>query len=47
MAEDFASMPLYQFSDMVAQSTAITPTLTYLGQAGGAFWNANEWVYQQ
>jgi peptide/nickel transport system substrate-binding protein len=47
MAKDFASMPLYQFSDMVAQSNAITPTLTYLGQAGGALWNANEWVYKQ
>lgn len=47
MAKDFASLPLYQFSDMVAQSTAITPTLTYLGTGGGAVWNANEWVYQQ
>jgi peptide/nickel transport system substrate-binding protein len=47
MAKDFASLPLYQFSDMVAQSTSITPTLTYLGTGGGAVWNANEWVYQQ
>ncbi len=47
MAKDYASMPLYQFSDMVAQTSTITPTLTYLGQAGGALWNANEWVYQQ
>jgi hypothetical protein len=47
MSKDFASLPLYQLSDMVAQSTTITPTLTYLGASGGALWNANEWVYQQ
>jgi len=47
MAEDYASLPLYQFSDMVAQSTAITPTLSYLGSGGGALWNAFEWVYKQ
>jgi peptide/nickel transport system substrate-binding protein len=47
MAADFASLPTYQFSDMVAQSDAITPDLSYYGQAGGALWNAYEWVYQQ
>ena len=47
MAEDYASLPLYQFSDMVAQSTAVTPTLSYLGSGGGALWNAFEWSYQQ
>ena len=47
MAGDFVSLPLYQWNDMVAQSTAITPTLTYVGTGGGAVWNANEWVYQQ
>ena len=47
MAQDFASLPLYQVSDMVAQSTQVTPTLTYLGVSGGAMWNAQEWVYKQ
>ncbi|WP_395726323.1 ABC transporter family substrate-binding protein [Nakamurella sp.] len=47
MAGDFASLPLYQFSDMVAQTSQISPDLTYLGQGGGAMWNAFEWVYQQ
>jgi len=47
MADDFASLPLYQFSDMVAQTNSITPTLTYNGPAGGAFWNAYAWVYQR
>ena len=46
MAEDFASLPLYQFSDMLAQSNSITPALAYLGSGGGVLWNANEWVYQ-
>lgn len=47
MAQDFASLPLYQFSDMVAQNNTITPAVTYLGSGGGVFWNANEWVLQQ
>jgi peptide/nickel transport system substrate-binding protein len=47
MSKDFASLPLYQLSDMVAQSTSITPTLTYLGASGGALWNASDWVYKQ
>jgi peptide/nickel transport system substrate-binding protein len=47
IAKDHASMPTYQFSDMVAQSSSITPTLTYVGPSGGALWNAQEWVYKQ
>jgi len=47
MSKDFASLPLYQVSDMVAQSTQVTPTLTYLGVSGGSMWNAQEWVYKQ
>ncbi len=43
MAGDFASLPLYQFSDMIAQSSTLTPQLTYDGVAGGPFWNAYEW----
>ena len=47
MAQDYASLPTYQFSDMVAQSNSITPAVTYLGSGGGVLWNANEWVLQQ
>lgn len=47
MSQDFASLPLYQFSDMVAQTTQVSPELTYYGQSGGSMWNAFEWVYQQ
>jgi peptide/nickel transport system substrate-binding protein len=44
MAADRHSLPLYQFSDMVAHRETISPTLTYNGIAGGVFWNAFEWV---
>ncbi len=47
IAKDFVSLPLYQFSDMIAQTNAITPTLTYNGPAGGGVWNAYTWVYKQ
>jgi peptide/nickel transport system substrate-binding protein len=43
MADDKASIPLYQFSDMIAQTDAVTPALSYDGVSGGAFWNAFEW----
>lgn len=44
MAKDQASIPLYQFSDMVAQSTQLSPKASYDGVAGGAFWNVYEWT---
>jgi peptide/nickel transport system substrate-binding protein len=47
MAQDFASLPLYQASDMIGQSSQITPTLSYLGVSGGALWDGFEWVYKQ
>lgn len=46
MAEDVHSIPLYQFSDMVAQVDTISPELTYNGVFGGVFWNAFEWTVQ-
>lgn len=46
MAKDEASIPLYQFSDMIAQSTTLSPKLTYDGVAGGPFWNVYEWKLQ-
>ncbi len=46
MAADYHSFPTYQFSDMVAQVSTITPVLTYNGPSGGALWNAQEWVYK-
>ena len=47
IAKDFVTLPTYQFSDMVAQSNAITPVLTYNGPSGGSLWNAYEWVFKQ
>ena len=47
IADDLVTLPTYQFSDMDAQTTAISPTLTYNGPNGGVFWNAFEWVYKQ
>ena len=44
MSKDLASIPLYQFSDMIAHTTQITPALTYDGTFGGPYWNAFEWV---
>lgn len=44
MAKDEASIPLYQFSDMIGQTTQLSPKLTYDGVAGGPFWNVYEWV---
>jgi peptide/nickel transport system substrate-binding protein len=43
MAADMHSIPLYQFSDMIAQSETLTPQLSYNGISGGSFWNAFEW----
>ena len=43
MAKDLASIPLYQFSDMIAHVSTLTPALSYDGVSGGAFWNAFEW----
>ncbi|WP_194291355.1 ABC transporter family substrate-binding protein [Cumulibacter manganitolerans] len=47
MADDQHSLPLYQFSDMVAQVEGLSPTLTYSGSMGGALWNAYEWVLKK
>lgn len=47
MAEDQHSLPLYQFSDMVAQVEGLSPTLTYSGSMGGALWNAYEWTLKK
>lgn len=47
MADDMHSLPLYQFSDMVAQVEALSPTMTYSGPMGGALWNAYEWVLKK
>ena len=47
MAKDQHSLPLYQFSDMVAQVEGLSPTLTYSGSMGGALWNAYEWVLKK
>lgn len=43
MAEDLHSIPLYQFSDMVAQVDTLKPVLTYAGVSGGVLWNAYLW----
>ena len=46
MAADLHSLPLYQFSDMIAHSSTLTPALSYNGVSGGAFWDAFEWEYK-
>jgi peptide/nickel transport system substrate-binding protein len=46
MAKDFASIPLYQFSDMIAQTNTVSPKMTYSGPFGGAYWDAYEWVFK-
>ena len=47
IAKTYSTFPLYQFSDMVAQTKTLSPALTYVGSFGGPFWNAQEWVYKQ
>ena len=47
IAKTYSTLPLYQFTDMVAQTKTLSPDLTYVGSFGGPFWNANEWVYKQ
>jgi peptide/nickel transport system substrate-binding protein len=44
MAKDFQSLPLYQVSNMLAQTNSLSPKMTYNGPLGGAFWDAYEWV---
>ncbi|WP_375430417.1 ABC transporter family substrate-binding protein [uncultured Friedmanniella sp.] len=46
MAKDLASIPLYQFSDMIAHTSTLSPALSYDGVSGGPFWNAFEWELQ-